>query len=505
LLKRKARRDELAGLTTAAGFSRSTAPTSAGALVIEREAAKGREKTTTLGQITTERTYTSFGEPETMTVKHGATEIYFEKLTYNKVGWITDLERRQSGGSTTQHFEYDLRGRLEEVWTGGVLESSYSYDANSNRLSYDGPLGNATGSYDARDRMSSYGPATFTYRESGELLSKTEASQTTTYEYDVFGNLRQVDLPSGIAIEYLTDGAQRRIGKKINGVLVKQWLYQDHLEPIAELDGAGNVVTRCIYGTRAHVPDYLIKGGTTYRVVSDHLGSPRLIVNEATGTVAQELRYDEFGRVLLDTNPGFQPFGFAGGIYDGQTGLVRFGARDYDPVVGRWTAMDPGGLVAARYNFYLYVSGNPQSFIDPDGKRGFSILLGVGVNTTVLAGGELSAGGYLNVASGDHGVFGSAGATAGVSLGADAFVGVVYGSEDNVRGDTTNVNIGLGPAAFSFFFDPATEKCLGFTVGGGPSAPPINASVSKAATEIFSIPRFIEDLAERVNEAFGLK
>ncbi len=43
------------------------------------------------------------------------------------------------------------------------------------------------------------------------------------------------------------------------------------------------------------------------------------------------LDYDEFGRVLLDTNPGFQPFGFAGGHYDPDTQLVRFGARDYDP------------------------------------------------------------------------------------------------------------------------------------------------------------------------------
>ena len=44
----------------------------------------------------------------------------------------------------------------------------------------------------------------------------------------------------------------------------------------------------------------------------------------------QRLDYDAFGQVLLDTNPGFQPFGFAGGLYDEQTKLVRFGARDYD-------------------------------------------------------------------------------------------------------------------------------------------------------------------------------
>ena len=48
--------------------------------------------------------------------------------------------------------------------------------------------------------------------------------------------------------------------------------------------------------------------------------------------------YDEFGNVLLDTNPGFQPFGFAGGVYDQYSKLVRFGARDYDAEIGRWTA-----------------------------------------------------------------------------------------------------------------------------------------------------------------------
>ena len=34
------------------------------------------------------------------------------------------------------------------------------------------------------------------------------------------------------------------------------------------------------------------------------------------------------GNITSDTNPGFQPFGFAGGLYDTDTGLTRFGARD---------------------------------------------------------------------------------------------------------------------------------------------------------------------------------
>src|SRR6185503_20943104 len=101
-----------------------------------------------------------------------------------------------------------------------------------------------------------------------------------------------------------------------------------------------------------NVPDYMVKAGQTYRIITDDLGSPRLVVNVATGAIAQRLDYDEFGVVLLDTNPGFQPFGFAGGIYDTHTSLVRFGARDYDPAIGRWTAKDPTGFKGSSANLY---------------------------------------------------------------------------------------------------------------------------------------------------------
>jgi len=156
----------------------------------------------------------------------------------------------------------------------------------------------------------------------------------------VLGNLRRVELPGGTVIDYLIDGNDRRIGKKVNGTLAQGFLYQDGLRIVAELDGSNQVVSRFVYADKGNVPAYLVKGGNTYRIVSDHLGSPRLVVNAADGTVVQRMDYDEWGRAVLDTNPGFQPFGFAGGLHDRDTGLVRFGARDYDPETGRWTAKD---------------------------------------------------------------------------------------------------------------------------------------------------------------------
>lgn len=63
----------------------------------------------------------------------------------------------------------------------------------------------------------------------------------------------------------------------------------------------------------------------------------------------------------------FQPFGFAGGIYDSDTGLVRFGARDYDPEIGRWTVRDPILFGGGTYNVYEYALNDPVNGVDPTG------------------------------------------------------------------------------------------------------------------------------------------
>ena len=149
--------------------------------------------------------------------------------------------------------------------------------------------------------------------------------------------------------------------------MTQRWLYRDPLEPVAELDANNDVVSLFVYGAKRHVPEYMVKGGATYKIVSDQLGSVRLVANVTTGVVAQHIAYDEFGNVLADTNPGFQPFGFAGGIYDADTGLVRFGARDYDAMTGRWTAKDPILFDGAQANLYAYAGGDPMNEIDPSG------------------------------------------------------------------------------------------------------------------------------------------
>ncbi|MBK8939828.1 MAG: RHS repeat-associated core domain-containing protein [Polyangiaceae bacterium] len=284
------------------------------------------------------------------------------------LGRIVEKTETTPEGTRVLVYEYDLAARLAAVYEDGLLVESYGFDDNGNRLSSLNADGVFDAAFDDQDRLLEYGDESFTWTDNGELLAKvdTATGDTTTFAYDAVGNLRGVGLPSGDLVEYLVDGRGRRVGKKINGALVKGWLWRGQLQPVAELDGAGNVVARFVYAGGVNVPALMVTPTATYRLVTDHLGSVRRVVDVATGAVAQEVDYDAWGQVLLDTNPGVQPFGFAGGLYDPDTGLVRFGARDYDAETGRWTAKDPI-LFGGGVNLLGYVAADPVNREDPRG------------------------------------------------------------------------------------------------------------------------------------------
>ena len=84
------------------------------------------------------------------------------------------------------------------------------------------------------------------------------------------------------------------MGKRVNGALKAGYLY-DGDKIVAQLDGSNQVVARFVYATRATTPDYMIARGITYRIFSDERGSPVLVVNAATGAIAERITYDELG------------------------------------------------------------------------------------------------------------------------------------------------------------------------------------------------------------------
>jgi RHS repeat-associated protein len=339
----------------------------AGALNLGYQSATGLLTGTSLAATSDAWTYNAFGEPTAYQAEYDQEAVLALGFDYNAIGAIVTRTETLDGMTNVYHYEYDDIGQLTAVSKNGTILAGYTYDDNGNRLTTTMGQGIVSASYDDQDRLLTWGTTSYTYTLNGELATKTTPNGTTQYVYDVMGNLESVTLPDLTVITYIYDALNRRIGKKINGTLVQGWLYADGLLPIAELDGSGAVVSQFVYGSRVNSPDYFIRGGQTYRIVADQVGSPRLVINTATGQVVQRLVYDTWGVVTSDSNPGFQPFGFAGGLYDPSTNLVRFGARDYEAITGRWTAKDPIGFNGGDTNLYRYVGNNPVNLVDPAG------------------------------------------------------------------------------------------------------------------------------------------
>jgi RHS repeat-associated protein len=342
--------------------------TGAGALTLARHPQHGLLTGTTLGSVTDAYTYSTFGELSTYQANYSGSPVLGVTYTRDSLGRITEKTETIGGTTVTAVYGYDTAGRLTDVTQDGTLIAHYDYDGNGNRLSVTRPgTGTVSGTYDAQDRLTTYGAVTYSYSANGDLQTATSGTEVTNYTYGVFGNLTNVTLPDSTQIEYVIDGQNRRIGKKVNGTLTQGFLYGSQLRPVAELDGSGSIVSRFVYGTKVNVPEYMIKGGVTYRIITDHLGSVRLVVDTATGTIAQRLDYDDFGQIISDTAPGFQPFGFAGGLYDPDTKLTRFGARDYDAFTGRWATKDPILFLGDETSLYGYTLNDPVNWADPWG------------------------------------------------------------------------------------------------------------------------------------------
>ncbi|MCA9622702.1 MAG: hypothetical protein KC731_26965, partial [Myxococcales bacterium] len=167
-------------------------------------------------------------------------------------------------------------------------------------------------------------------------MGRSNGTESWTYSYDAFGALTEVTTGTGDVIECRTDGRGRRVQRLTGAVppatptpktVSSTWVWRDQLRIAAELDSAGTLTKRFVSALGRNVPDVAMFGSDTHRLITDHLGSVRLVVKVDDGAVAHRWDYDVWGVATFNVvaslqTEGFQPFGYAGGVFDRRTGLV---------------------------------------------------------------------------------------------------------------------------------------------------------------------------------------
>jgi RHS repeat-associated protein len=206
---------------------------------------------------------------------------------------------------------------------------------------------------------------------------------------------------------------------------------------------------------------------------ADHLNTPRVITNQAQQVVWRWDHTEPFGADPANSNPsGLGAFEFnlrlPGQYFDKETNLHYNYFRDYDPGIGRYIQSDPIGL-AAGYNTYLYVGGNPVFYVDPTGTIAPAAVIGIGfvVGAAANVAGTIIGGGTPTV---------SGALTGGLAGGTAVAIGIM-----GAGAVATNMLVGTGRVLLSSLSEIGIEAGLNF-IKVGKVISPAGAATTGAAT-----------------------
>lgn len=248
----------------------------------------------------------------------------------------------------------------------GVLPAAQamSYDANGNRSSFteNGTSYSYSNQASSNRLLSMAGPVqkTYTYDAAGNVISDGIHS----YGYDDRGRL--VDVDSGSAF-YQYNGQGQRV-KKDNGTATL-FVYDEAGRLLGEYDASGMPIQEHVWFDDA--PVAVVDGTTVHYVQTDHLGTPRIVIDGQT--VIWRWESDPFGSTAAQEDPDGDMTAFTynlrfpGQYYDQETGLHYNYFRTYDPTTGRYLESDPIGLDGGL-NTYGYALQNPLLYTDPTGE-----------------------------------------------------------------------------------------------------------------------------------------
>ncbi|MGC1123365.1 MAG: RHS repeat-associated core domain-containing protein, partial [Candidatus Methanofastidiosia archaeon] len=318
--------------------------------------------------VTTTYVYDLRGRPEQIRTSKDSNDIMNLTYNYDSAGNILHMKNEDSSSIREEwNYTYDPLDRLLTAAGGPPGETyslDYQYDSTGNRTQ----LNSTAYTYNEMNELLSLsdpsGNSTFTYDIYGNLLTKDDGQNLWEYSYDYENRLLSVKKDGQVMEEYLYDGDGKRI-KKVDADSERVYVYSS-LNVLYEVNTTTQMEAVYIYGPTGQLAKKV--NDITEYYNTDHLGSTRLVTSE-NGVTIEEIMYEPFGEQLNETD---ERYTYNGKELD-ETGLYYYGARYYDPVIGRFTSRDPltGKKESPQtLNRYAYCLNNPLKYTDPTGTDG---------------------------------------------------------------------------------------------------------------------------------------
>ena len=412
----------------------------------------------------------------------------------NAMGQLTRL----SVGNMQRNYEFNNYGlpvsrKITRADNSEVFNHSYLFNVSNNNLEkHTDKVHNLTEvfTYDALNRLSTYGNASATYDNNGNILSKSDAG-TLAYTnpnrpYSVTG-LNPVIVRQDLEGLNITYTAAERPSVITKGTIHAMLSYNANHDRVRMQvsDGANVTLTRYylngnyeldvvdstepterlyLGGNYYDAPAVLVKQNgqsSVYYIHRDYLGSVLQIV-DTKGKIVEENSFDAWGcrrnpvtQVVYatDTAPKLMlGRGFTGHEHLAMFGLINMNARLYDPVLGRFLSPDPYVQVLGftqAFNRFSYCMNSPLCYVDENGEFWW-------IAAAAFIGGAINvATNWKNIDNFWQGVgYFGVGATAGA-------IGALTG------GAALAVTGGLGGAAGGAIAGFVGGATSGFILGGG--------------------------------------